>query len=1289
MSIDSESMAPPVKTKPARGLDQGWSRAGAHNIAGVSFQVAVTARLLVGALTGGLPLTRATPEGFEDIDVELRDGARVLVQVKERSPSARFGRSHLADAIRQKKTLLTNDASRRFALVTDAALGGGISPTGWSRSVTEGLDPAVVDRLATRLVSDFSDPVGVLARTHVVHMEWSVVERTRHELAEIVGSEPSIAALVYARLIEQITEVAVRQRSATPDTAQSITPSDLEALATRVLESVDVESLHEAVRMGIVEPVDFGARANLTVHEFLAGVDVIPAHVAADLDLPRPREIQALTDALGEQQSALLTGPSGSGKSALMWRAVKTLSGRTRPYRLLRLLPEDVPTLARWLRLQHPSEHYPLLLCADNLGRPGSAGWTEFAREISGMPGVLLLGACREEDYRPDLAVGRTTIVDPTLDRELADGIAAALAERGVQTVVDTAEAFGASGGLLMEFLSMLLTGRRLRQVVEEQVAARLSEDRRTERDILRYVTTAHSAGVAIPAETLELLVPGIDLIPALAVLDREHLVIAQGGSRWLGLHELRSAVARDYLHQFPPPAAASTLRQLVENLPVEDACRIIEEYARLDADLVPVAEAVSGILHSPDTRASDCAQLVASLAMADAFRHARACIQIVEAHRPRNLDPWTALFLAYSQRFSGVSFDSLVGIGPGLAQLTELAAVLPPRPASLRDRCLLDLSPHEVGNIALRGTVNEAVAWLESLEGSDAGQVAAAEQIWTHFDGAPLDASTRLAATLRTLVPTEDAERLGEVLGSLHERTQRLAAEVPDCVGADTKYEPDGRVVSLRLLVPEDEATLHELSVETCRLILSSCSEAEFAEVIVLTPGGDRYSVGDYEEGYKRIPRANLPRAPQTIGNANVLRAARLLLASRYWTQPLRALAEASQNLLALEDSAVRWLIDPHHNKRRRREAAQHIDSLVAKLAAQPGEPVGHDDTRGDSKASDALREALTVLRDIAVIGPLADRQWLALASRCREAVKRLRAARLADLPRLSTVGEPLPDALDEMLTLLADLLFVYAEGRRTTSKPIRKSGSESWPDVARRLVRAAAGSGYEAEREALEEALGAPAAWELRRVDHADMRSAQLLADRWVVIIAAESDDPAPLEFADRLAPELAEQLAFRTFVVFGTGGRILPLNALKLGTSQFWPVEEKELLTIALGLGAEILDSVHLKMWDAFVTELVRASRAAALRRLRAKAGLVGDEQAFRARYQSACRALEACHPDLHDEATRLLGRVEREPSSDRQTLAGEAYRSITHAESGEEMDVLAALRVVALSNDLNGH
>ncbi len=1280
---------PSVASAPqSRTPEQAWSRAGAHNIAGVSFQIAVTAKLLGGALADELGVARATPEGFEDIDLELRDGARVLVQVKERAPAARFGRSDLTEAMSKKKVLLTEDANRRFVLVTDATLGGGLAATGWEQSLADALDQSEIDALAARLEPEFGDPAEIVARTQIVQVERNVVDSTRRELAElrIAGKQPSVAVLVYARLIEKITEVAVRQRSTSPDTAEWIAPSDLEALVQRVVETVDLESLDETIRAGIVEPVDFSVKADLSVEEFLAGVDVLPSHIAADLVLPRPTEEQALTDALSSEHSALLAAPSGAGKSALLWRTARELSGRARPYRLRRLLPEDVPAVTRWVRLQEPSEHYPLLLCADNLGRPSTAGWSELAREFIDTPGVLLLGACREEDYRPGLAVGRTTIVNPTLDRDLAAAIAEALTDRDIDTAVDVAEAFEASEGLLMEFLSMLLTGRRLRQVVEEQVEARLSEDRVTEREILRYVATAHAAGVAIPAEVLEALLPGEDLTAALTVLASEHLVVTDDGNRWRGLHELRSEVARDYLHRFPPPTAAATVQHLVANLPVADARRIVETYARLDEDLAPAAEAVSVRLGAPDIRAGDSAQLVESLAMADAIRHARTCLEVIETHRPRSLDPWNAFFLAYLHRFGGVALDGLTAIEPGFVRFLDMASALPPPPRSLREVCLQRLPPEAVNEIATRGTVGEAAAWLESLEGCPTEPTLAVEAVWVHFAGWAIDVDARLSATLRALAAPEGADRLDELLGTHQDRMQRLATELPDCVSADTTDEPDGTVVSLHLLVPEDDTGLHERSVQTCRIILDLCPEADFAEVTVLTPNGDRYAIGDVEEGYKRIQRSRLPRATQTKGNTNALRAARLLLASRYWTQPLRALSDASRQLLTLREEAVAWLINPNHNTKRRRRAVTFIDSLVADLAAQPSEALGQGDSGGGRKGRDAINEALTVVRDVAAAESADDPQQVALGSRCRKAVQDLIEARQGELPRLSTAGDPLPDALDDMLGLLGDVLLVYAEGREVPFKPLRRLGSESWTDVAHRLVREAASGGYEAERGALEEALGVSAGWELRRVEHVDARAVRFLTDRWVVVVGAESDNPDPLAFADRLQPELAEELAFRTLVVFGAGGRFLPLSALKLGTSGFWPADDDDVVSVAAGLGIDVLTSVHLQACDVFITELVRASRAAAAARLRRAAELPSDDEAPRMRYESARRALEACDTSLHDEGARLLDRVEREQSGNRQTLAGEWYRSVTHNEQSDDVAALVALRVAALAVDL---
>ena len=1286
---------PSNRAAPSIATEQDWSRAGAHNIAGVSFQVAVTAKLLIDGRVGELPLVRATPEGSEDIDIEFSDESRALVQVKERSPTTAFRRSDLADALKRMSATLSTNARCRFVLATNATLGGGLSVTDWDQPLSQCLPRDEVEKLAALLGTSFDEPNDVLTRTHILRVERSVIEESRRDFARILDIQPSVAALAYARLIEQITEIAVRQRYTTPETVEWIAPSDLDALATRVLEAVDVESLDEAVRAGIVEPVDFSVRADLSAKDFLSGVDVMPSHIAADLDLPRPTELNALISALEERHSALLTGPSGTGKSALVWRTARELAGHVRPYRLLRLLPEDIPALSRWIRLQEPSKNFPLLVCADNLGRPRTAGWAAIAREFIDMPGVLLLGACREEDYHPELAVGRTTIVDPKLDRRLAKSIAETLANRQVLTVLDVAEAFDASEGLLMEFLSMLLTGRRLQQVVEEQVAARMVEERATEREILRYVATAHAAGVSLPAEVLPTLIPGRDLAPALSLLHREHILVSDDESRWQGLHELRSTIARDYLHQFPPPTAATTIRHLVKHLPARDASRIIESYALIDADLESAAEAVSEIFNSRDVSADDGAQLVASLAMADAFRHARECLRVVEDLRPKRLDPESALLVAYTHRFARVSYDSLKDISPGFSHMIEMASALPERQAPLRDLSLRDLSSETARDIAVRGTPDQAIAWLESLEGSVAGEAVPTQELWTHFSGARLEVDAPLSATLRALAYDDDATPTDEVFGDFDHRIRRLANDLPDCVEIDSQDEPDGKVVTLRLLIPDDGEALHDRSVRTCRLVLDLCPEADIVEVIVLTPDGDRHAAGGHEPGYKRIPRANLPRPPETAPNANFFRAARLLLASRYWTEPIRVLAECSKQLLELWDDSVAWVINPHHNRRRRRAAALLTDNLIARLVAGPREPTNDDATKDRSSAREALSDALSVIRDVATDQSPDDLEKRRLGVRCRSAVKRLKTARQNNLPKLSTAGDPIPDSLDEMLALIADVLLASAEHLGSSLRALRRRRSESWVEVARRFVDVAATSGYEAERDALKETLETTTVnCDIRQIRYPDMESVRLLTDWWVLFVPAEGntptedDDPVLPAFADVLTADMAEQLAFRTFIVFGAAGHVLPLHSLKLGldASQWLPANENDLSVIASALDTEVMESIHFQAWDFFVAELIAASRAATLLRWRQQAGFATDEETFNTRYVSACRAAEECDPVLQTEANRLLDRVEREPHNWQRTFASEVYRSESHGEVSDDLATIAVLRIAALSIDL---
>ena len=1276
---------------PSSSSGQDWSRAGAHNIAGVSFQVAVTASLLLEGRVGKLPLTRATPEGFEDIDIEFSDETQALVQVKERSPRTTFRRSDLADALTSKRASLVENGGCRFVLATNATLGEGLSVTGWDQSLSECLAQDEVARLTALLEASFDAPDKLLARVHILHIEWSVVEASRRDFARILEIQPSVATLAYARLIEQISETSVRQRYATPESAEWIAPSDLDTLATRVVEAVNVESLDEAIRAGIVEPVDFSVRADVSEKDFLSGVDVLPTHIAAGLDLPRHAELSALIAALGEHHSALITGPSGTGKSALVWRTARELAGFVRPYRLLRLLPDDVPVLRRWIRLQEPSRNSPLLLCGDNLGRPRTAGWSEIAREFVDTPGVLLLGACREEDHRHKLVVGRTTILDPRLDQELAASIAETLVSRQVRTVLDVAEAFEESEGLLMEFLSMLLTGQRIQQVVEEQVAARLDEERATEREVLRYVSTAHAAGVSIPAELLRALIPGRDLTASLSILDREHILVSDDESRWQGLHELRSMIARDFLHKIPPPTTATTIRHLVQHLPATDASRIIEAYARLDADLVPAAEAVSEILNGPGVSAEDGAQLVTSLAMADAFRHARECLSVIEGLRPKGLDPETALLFAYTHRFAGVGLDSLKNVNPNFSAFAKMASALPPRPMSFRDLALRSLSSDNARDIATQGTPDQAISWLETLEGSVAAQVVPTKEIWTHFSNTQLADAARLSATLTSLAFVDDSMSADDPLGDFDHRIRRLANDVPDCVGVAAEDASDGKVVTLSLLVPDEDADLNDRSANTCRLVLDLFPEVDIAEVIVLTPDGDRHSIDDFEPGHKRIPRANLPRAPQTAVNADFLRAARLLLASQHWTEPIRMLAEVSNHLLRLRADAVSWLVNPHHNVRRRLEAAKLTNALVDRLAAAPKEPVEGEDGGDRASAIKAMTDVLLIIRDIAAKQSLDDVDRRSFAFRCRSAVERLEKARQGNLPKLSSVDDPLPGELDGMLKLLSDVLFAQAEYQGYPRR-LRRSRSESWTDVAMMFVNEVVSNGYQTEREALEEALGTPRAnCEIKLIERSEMDSARFLSNWWVLVLPAEDeastegDDLVPYALADRLPQGIADQLAFRTFVVFSAGGRILPLFAVTLGGSRFWPTDESDLSKIASGLGVEILESSNLLAWDSFFAELVAASRAATLLRLRRKAGLVVDEEEFHSKFTAARKAAEGCHPSLQIEANRLVARVAREPDDEQRTLAGEVYRSLTHGELSDDLAAIPQIRVDAMSID----
>ena len=97
-------------------------------------------------------------------------------------------------------------------------------------------------------------------------------------------------------------------------------------------------------------------------------------------------------------------------------------------------------------------------------------------------------------------------LVDAVLTQSSADQVYRAVQAAGVPLVLAREEAVARSGGLLMEFIALATTGRRLREVLAEQVAELGRPERRLDRQLLRLVCAAHVLGFEAPADTLHVV---------------------------------------------------------------------------------------------------------------------------------------------------------------------------------------------------------------------------------------------------------------------------------------------------------------------------------------------------------------------------------------------------------------------------------------------------------------------------------------------------------------------------------------------------------------------------------------------------------------------------------------------------------------------------------------------------------------------------------------------------------------------------------------------------------------
>ncbi|MDP9441242.1 MAG: hypothetical protein M3P34_03470 [Actinomycetota bacterium] len=897
------------------------SRSGAISGRGYHYQDAVGSWLAVRAHVGDLECDRLVPEGLEDLTCEAANGWHVQAKSRQAHvgdfPLA-LAANHVLDAWERHRERQQHGQSERLAVVFEKPVAA-MASSAWGLPLDEepagaGLTSELRQRAARRGM-DAEEIAAMLAGTYVVVLPWRELDIGAATMVEASTGLPlAAAATVVLHLRAAVAERADRNAAAGWADRSGLSLTDIARLITEVAGNVDREALEEAIRSGICEEVDFDS----PIHDdaYYEGASTQPGHVAAGLVVARPEATDTVLSGLDTRRAVLVAGPPGIGKSAVVWMAAY-VARHIRWHRVNSLGHEDIEPLMRLARASGAGTYAIVGFVVDGVGVGALAAWDELRRAAASQAGVVLLGSVREEDMLPLATLGECDVVRPRLDEELAGRIHAGLVARGATAYPHWLEAFGRAEGLTLEYTHLLTRGRRLHEVVRDQVRARVRERRDTELALLAPVAFAHRWGASLNvsrlSSTLGASMP--ELKSALGRLIEEHLVTVTGDVV-SGLHPLRSAALDVAIHEVPPPSKAETARIAVRTVCNADLASLL---AGMVPDLPdtasPVLDELAAALSDPEWSGRLAAALH-GLRLADFKNAARRWKQVLADHGVPLPIASLTLDLALLDSDLVDAFDKR------LIQAVEEIRADPERDSSpLRDELLGRIGLARVAEELGRCSASDrAIDLLGALAGADL-DLDAPEQ------SAPFAALVRdseldaLASLVQAGTAVADSVGAGIVAlaGGTDAVLHRIRESDPFILDLEVVVERGEKVLRGRRLHvsdrlnPEPERAIKDLAV----LGLSCLPEVARADLLTVWAGDLPMRIGDYEYGQSGLLRRYVHGTTAIAWNRARSNAALSMIAAESETCRLDTGRDILEGTAAfLEDLATTWVVS------RRREA-------------------------------------------------------------------------------------------------------------------------------------------------------------------------------------------------------------------------------------------------------------------------------------------------------------------------------------------------------------------------------
>ena len=968
--VEPEEVGQPLATL----LDAQWegSRSGAIAGRGYHFQDVIGAWLAARVVSGELAVERIVPEGLEDMSCEGADAWHV--QVKSRQ--ARVGdfpttkaAGFVVDAWRRHRERSALQPEAKLAVVFERPIAG-TSLRGWGQPLAEtlashdGLRAALAKAAAAQGLH--GDLPRMLESVCVMVLSWAGSEaETSSMLARHLRLPVGAALPLVLALRAEVARCADANAATNWSTRVGLTRTDLGQRVDEVAALIDQQSLLQAIRDGACEAVDFTTA--LEERSFYEGVGVQPGHIAAGLTVPRPEVVDRVLAGLDRTGACLVTGPSGAGKSAVTWMAAY-VARHILWYRVRRLREQDVALLLRLAAEVGAGPSTPVGFVVDGVGTGTLQAWDALRRETATRAGVLLLGSVRTEDMFPLATLADCAVVQPRLDEDLASRIHGELARRSATAASHWLEAYEQSDGLTLEYTYLLTRGRRLRDVLAEQVRTRVREGRDIELMVLGVVATAHRWGATVPVDRLATVlgISDSDLSRALRRLIEEHLLHREG-DRLAGLHPLRSAVLADEAHAVPRPTMTDTTRRLVQLLPPEDLRPFLAGLLidRDDLDALVVKELARRISRVVD----ELHVLVAALQglrLADFARTARGWVQLLDRHGVLPAMQPITLNLALIDSPLVEAMDERLLAAVGEIRRTERDA------CPMRDELVATVGADSVRESLARCSTSSAVTrLLAPLAGSrippDPETMTSAAPLAATLHDASIDDLSTVLSTARE-VSVALAEHLVRLAGGQDAMLRRVFTQHAwlielEVVEQDGQTMPRARILSANGASSRDAA---EDVRDLARLLLGCIPAADKADVAAVLAGGRLMQVGDYTHATSGLLRRYAHGQTAIAWNRARLRIAIAMVAEADATRRLdagrRLLADATQFLKELATGWVRARL-ARDDRERLARLQQRLGDEIEQLRPPPARTVpGAEDVteEGNLEIDDVLHTVL-----------------------------------------------------------------------------------------------------------------------------------------------------------------------------------------------------------------------------------------------------------------------------------------------------------------------------------------